>query len=126
MEETMIQAVRSTPESEPATKLVTITFDAQGQPVFDPLVVRIEPGFRGVIRWQIDHPDAAFNDPPVVFFNGPATVPPPDDLKNCHVWWNNDNESSYHIPYSYRPNLQHRLEKLNPDPTVENDPPRQP
>lgn len=112
--------------SEPTAELnVIITIDEETNEVrVTPKVRTVPEGFRGVIRWQIDHLDAVFADPPIVFTTGPSTVPPPTDPKNCQVWWTNDNEGTGPALYSYVTNLQHGFRHVSPDPTVENDPPR--
>ena len=112
-----LSAVSTDTEAE---MLVTITLDeASGVILFDPLVLKVPYGFRGYIRWRIDHPDAAFEDTPIVFYDGPRNVPPPPTAKTCHVWWENANPGSY----SYEAALQHGLRHVKPDPTVENEPP---
>lgn len=112
--------------SDPIPELtIIITVDHEtSDPRITPDVCRVPDGFRGIIRWQIDHPDAAFADPPILFLSGPSTVPPPTDTKNCQVWWNNDNAGTTAQIFRYDVNLLHALKVLNPDPTVENDPPR--
>ncbi|HEY0143831.1 MAG TPA: hypothetical protein VGF48_23290 [Thermoanaerobaculia bacterium] len=112
------------PETTPELKVI-ITIDEQTNEVrVTPHVRRVPEGFRGVIRWQIDHPDAVFADPPILFTAGPSTVPPATDSKNCQVWWANDNDGSRPAVFRYVTNLQHGFRHVSPDPTVENDPPR--
>lgn len=112
------------PETTPEL-IVIITIDEETNEVrVTPKVRTVPEGFRGIIHWQINHPDAVFADPPIIFTTGPATVPPPTDPKNCQVWWTNDNDGTRAAVFSYVTNLQHGFRHVSPDPTVENDPPR--
>jgi len=112
------------PETVPELQVIITIDEASGEVRLTPKVRRVPEGFRGIIRWQIDHPDAVFADPPIVFASGPATVPPPTGPQHCQVWWTNDNEGPGPAVFSYTANLQHGLRQVSPDPTVENDPPR--
>ena len=118
---TALSAVTAT---EPQELLVTLLVDdATNEVTADPSVLRVPYGFRGYIRWRIDHPNAVFEETPIVFNDGPRTVPPPPTEKTCHVWWENANSGSEVDIYSYITQLQHGLRHVSPDPTVENDPP---
>jgi hypothetical protein len=112
------------PAAEVQELVVTIQVDdATGEVRADPSELHVPSGFRGYIRWRIDHPNAVFEETPIVFNDGPRTVPPPATEKTCHVWWENANGGSEATAYSYMTMLQHGLRHVNPDPTVENDPP---
>jgi hypothetical protein len=112
-----LSAVSPTAELE---LLVIVNIDeATGEVRAEPTVLKVPYGFRGYIRWRIDHPDAKFEETPIVFTDGPRTVPPPATPKTCHVWWENAGAGSY----SYETLLQHGLRHVKPDPTVENEPP---
>jgi hypothetical protein len=104
--------------------LVTVTVDDETSEVLvDPPVLKVPYQFRGYIRWRIEHPNAAFQETPIVFSEGPRTVPPPATPKTCHVWWENANNGATPELYTYQTMLQHGLRRLKPDPTVQNEPP---
>jgi hypothetical protein len=112
------------PETTPELQVIITVDEGSSEVRITPHVRTVPEGFRGIIRWQIDHPDAVFADPPIIFTAGPSTVPPPTDPKSCQVWWNNDNNATHAAVYSYTVKLQHGFRQVSPDPTVENDPPR--
>lgn len=112
------------PETTPELNVIVTIDEASGEVRTTPRVRTVPEGFRGIIHWQIDHPDAVFDDPPIIFADGPATVPPRTDPKNCQVWWTNDNDGVTPAVFSYVTKLQHGFRHVSPDPTVENDPPR--
>jgi hypothetical protein len=126
MEELMSKAALSavSPIAEPEEKLVTLTInDATGEVIADLDPLEIPFNFRGYIRWRIEHPTAAFAETPIVFTEGPRTVPPPATPKTCRVWWENANTGSAPVSYAYKAQLLDGLHFMKHDPTVENDPP---
>ena len=102
--------------------VVNITIQ-DGVVTIDPETVPVPHGFNGVITWVIEHPDARFKEPPIIFEDPTIAVPPATQLKIAQVPWVNDNQGSEPKQYRYLANLKDAFQRVKHDPTVENDPP---
>lgn len=99
---------------------ITITDDVVN---VEPNPVKVPPGFKGVITWVIEHPDARFKEPPIIFPDSTIAVPPTTQAKVAQVPWVNDNTTAEAVSYQYIANLKEGFKRMKHDPTVENDPP---
>jgi len=109
-------------EVVPAEIAVNITIENDVVNI-DPPTVHVPYGFNGVINWVIQHQDARFKEPPILFEDRTIEVPPATQLKVAQVPWVNDNAAAEPQPYRYTVNLKDGPTRVKHDPTVENDPP---
>jgi hypothetical protein len=123
MEETMSNAVLPAAAALATEEIVVSITIIDNVVTIEPDPVHVPYGFDGVISWVIQHPDARFKEPPILFTDPSIAVPPTTQLKTAQVPWVNDNTTSEPKSYPYIANLLDGGKRRKHDPTVENDPP---